>query len=680
MLKELIDNKLNLNKKTNYIVFFLILFLAKLLILGCFTSDYVTTYFIPFLKIFISGDLNPWQTAYKTSTTIEFPYHPLMLYLLSPFYFLAQFFDGNQFLFNILLKFPLMVFDYLLFYILIKFDKGKLKQISIFYLLNPIIIYAIYIHSQLDVIPMSLLCLCLYFTYIKKLTLSSLFLGFALATKAHVFLAALLIFIYIQKVFGLKSVIRFIAIALVTLLFFDFPYLGSSEFINMVWLNSKQNLLLDSHYLLNNNRYFFAIGGLFVVILHFINQRKVNFDLLTNYIGMLFTIILIFVKQYPAWYVWILPFLCLFIIKSKEIGLKYSFMAFFCCLYLIFFLFCITDSLSHVVYLGKPLNLYFDLPLFSNIIFTLLTTSLVGILYIFYKFGIKSNNVYKKISNIAIGVCGDSGSGKSLFLDNIKDIFTDRLLLIEGDGDHKWERNDKNWNEFTHLNPKANYLHKQANSIIKLKHNQYIKRVDYNHDTGKFSKEFNIEPRDFVAIAGLHTFYLPKLRQALDLKIFMAPQEELRQHWKISRDTKKRGYSKEKVLKQLNFRKKDSMEYIHPQKKYADLIIEYIPLATEEQADFKNLGLRLTFDANIDIEPFIDQISQNYTWNYSNDLKKQTVLFIEEPMIDFAELSIRNIPNCFEILGYNYTFKNGFVGTIQFFTLKMTSDRMISDN
>ncbi len=45
--------------------------------------------------------------------------------------------------------------------------------------------------------------------------------------------------------------------------------------------------------------------------------------------------------------------------------------------------------------------------------------------------------------------------------------------------------------------------------------------------------------------------------------------------WKIKRDIKKRGYTIKKVLENIELRKKDFNEYILPQKKNADIIINF---------------------------------------------------------------------------------------------------------
>ena len=60
-------------------------------------------------------------------------------------------------------------------------------------------------------------------------------------------------------------------------------------------------------------------------------------------------------------------------------------------------------------------------------------------------------------------------------------------------------------------------------------------------------KTKKVEPKDFIVIAGLHPFYLPKLRKNIDLKIYIDTDDKLRRHWKIIRDTKQRGYNLEKA-------------------------------------------------------------------------------------------------------------------------------------
>ena len=132
-------------------------------------------------------------------------------------------------------------------------------------------------------------------------------------------------------------------------------------------------------------------------------------------------------------------------------------------------------------------------------------------MYQFYRFGITSNYIYST-QNLAIGVGGDSASGKTTFLKLIYNILGEKILQLESDGEHKWERSDKNWSNLTHLNPKANFIHNLSRNVIKLKKNENIQMRSYNHKTGKFNQIETLTPKEFVFVSGLHPFYLSSLR------------------------------------------------------------------------------------------------------------------------------------------------------------------------
>ena len=175
-----------------------------------------------------------------------------------------------------------------------------------------------------------------------------------------------------------------------------------------------------------------------------------------------------------------------------------------------------------------------------------------------------------------IAIAGDSGSGKTTLLNELSELFDkDNYLKLETDRYHKWERGNDNYLQFTHLNPKANNLEKMSKDVYNLKIGSEIYSVDYDHDTGKFTQEEKIESKNNVILCGLHTLYNKVVNEIIDLKIFMDTDRELIKKWKIKRDVEERGYSVEKVLKQLETREKDYEEYIKNQKDNADIIINF---------------------------------------------------------------------------------------------------------
>ena len=140
----------------------------------------------------------------------------------------------------------------------------------------------------------------------------------------------------------------------------------------------------------------------------------------------------------------------------------------------------------------------------NGILFTGLSVSLIANLYAIYGLGVRSNRIYHKPSGILIGIGGDSGAGKSTLLHSLARMFKHSVTLLEGDGDHRWERGNQNYEIFTHLNPRANYLERQAENLYLLKKGEVILRPDYDHTTGNFTKPQPIQPAEYITQRSSH--------------------------------------------------------------------------------------------------------------------------------------------------------------------------------
>jgi uridine kinase len=204
-------------------------------------------------------------------------------------------------------------------------------------------------------------------------------------------------------------------------------------------------------------------------------------------------------------------------------------------------------------------------------------------------------------------IAGDSGSGKTTLANTLKKYFSNSFLL-ECDRYHKWERGDSNWEKYTHLNPEANLITKMNSDIFDLKIGKEIYHVDYDHSTGKFTDKQTVEPTDNIIVCGLHSLYTND-ENIYDLKIYIDTEEKLKNYWKIKRDTKERGYTLEKSLKQIESRRKDYYEYIYPQREKSDLIINfYYENLNKNNFEDKNISLRLLIKSNFDIKSIVEDL------------------------------------------------------------------------
>lgn len=224
-----------------------------------------------------------------------------------------------------------------------------------------------------------------------------------------------------------------------------------------------------------------------------------------------------------------------------------------------------------------------------------------------------NNNINYELRNIkynvilsscnVFAICGDSGSGKTTLGNVLKKFFSNSFML-ECDRYHKWERNDDNWKSYTHLNPESNFLSKMSQDVFDLKIGKSIYHVDYDHNTGKFTDTEIIDSSDNLIVCGLHSLYNDN-NHLYNLKIFVDTCDNLKLKWKIERDVNERGYTLEKVLKQIKDRQNDYLKYIYPQKDLSDLIVNFY-LNNEDK-----ICLKLHIKSSYNISNLVTEFNSN---------------------------------------------------------------------
>lgn len=672
---------------------FMAILAAKLIVAGLFSSDYQDKLFIPFTTYFINTLQNPWEHFYRDASGVSFPYQPLMLYIFSPFAWLIS--AGgiqNVFLVNLIFKLPLIVADYAIFYLMTLFLPGKLRYIILLYLLSPIVLYATYIHAQFDLIPTALLFASVYFVTRSRIGLAGALFGCALLTKIHVLAALPLIGIFLYRNKKYKEIAYFLSVAAGLFLAGIAPYVGSQGFISLVLQNPEQFLMFENFYVIGNYKIYVVIFGLVGIYGKFWLYKRINNDLFISYANIVFVALLLLVYPVPSWYIWITPYLYIFLVNLyRERWDNILIYILFSFLYLSFFLLFYHhpfQEIAEVKFLGTVIDtkLRLDSPALetmANINFTLLETFLIALGFLAYNYSVRSNRVYSSLSTApAIGIAGDSGVGKSSLLADIKSLLGEHNIVpLEGDGEHKWARGDQNWQKFTHLDPRANFLHQQMEYLRMLKVGVPIRRREYDHDSGNFTQERLIKPRDYIVISGLHAFYLPMTRKFIDIKIYLDTDDKLRQHWKILRDSRTRGYSAEKVIEQMKIRAIDREKYIIPQKELADLVLAYSTEKDFTPGDFNatpELRLAVELSANINLEDLYKELNLveglTYSYDYSQDLHHQQVSLsgtISGRQIE--KIAQKIIVNLNELLDEKAAWNDGMRGMTQLFVMIILS-------
>jgi uridine kinase len=627
----------------------ILVFASKLLLSGLFNSPFNESVFIPFFELFERFGHDAWSVE-----GVTYPYPPLLTYILFSFFKIASFFE-SIYLQNIIYHIPILIADFGIYFFLLKFLPNFKKKISIYYLLSPILIFSSYIYSQHDLIPTALIFIASFYVSKKDFSKGFLIYGLSVALKWHTIIVLPVFLLFtLQKGKKHHKLVKYTLFTLLPLLITLLPFASIDKAINLFKVN-ESSLIFESFIQIKDLKIYLFPFLYSLIIVWCLRFKRLNSELFLGLNAIIFLMFIIVVYPNPGWFLWSLPFMTYSFIKYNK--RKYELFSLYTLInitYLIFFIFLYKHPItknSTILILGDTFSVYLSDEKLSSLVFTLLVSLLSVATYLVYISSIRNSLLFKrKFNAFLIGIAGDSATGKTTLLKAINGIIGSNATTLEGDAEHKWERGHEKWNELTHLNPKANFLYQQLSHLLNLKKGLATTRSDYNHNTGKFDTSKKIRPKDFVLIAGLHPFYLKGARENIDLKIFLDVDEELRKNWKVVRDCKKRGYSEEKVLEQIQQREVDAQKYISPQKDHADLVISCSPQHQinnyQEKVELDHVNVKYLINNEINVDKLTHILQELgceiLEHEYEEDLTRQTLL------VNSTNLKLHQINSLFD--------------------------------
>lgn len=700
--------------------------LFKLLLMGLFSSDYQDLMFIPFVQCFLDGE-NPYQYYYDNQLLSSFPYPPVMLLIESIGGILVMLCrTAPVFVRNLVFKLPMLAMDLLGLYYLMRISRSRRKYILVLYFMSPIMLYAAYMHGQTDIIPTVFLIGAIYYltqtgVFVNQPSADDdnraadsggigrgqrynsdgrikgnewkymILITLSLASKFHIVAVLPLFFLYIYKKKGCTKAIVMTVIPVLLTAVIVLPFWGSG-FTNMVLFNKEQSAIDNVYIEYGSAHLLLSVLVLLLIYFQAFHINQMNRDLLISMAGLLFSVFLAFVPAMPGWFIWVVPFFMLYLAGLTENrGKMVMVYGIFNMLYLVYYVSFHMTQFTDLSFLGRDLNglKYMDESM-KNIVFTLMVGVFLILVISMYLYGVNSNSFYRRRSRpFTIGIAGDSGAGKSRLLVMLGELLSeDHILNIEGDGDHRWERGDANWKEMTHLNPRANYLYRQAEDLRVLRGNNAVKRADYDHNTGTFTAKRKLSPKPYIVMCGLHSLYLPQMRQVLDMKIYLDTDEALRCYWKLGRDQGDRGHGREEVMAQIEKRRADAEKYIYPQKQYADLVIRYFDTGLTEDgsridgAGEASLGVEFLMDVRINAEPTLALLQERGVHGRLSydDLQHQSIVFAGEDLnVDrrvWEEVAHAAIVQIEDLAGNHIVWEDGVNGAVQLMLMTVIGEIM----
>ena len=179
-----------------------------------------------------------------------------------------------------------------------------------------------------------------------------------------------------------------------------------------------------------------------------------------------------------------------------------------------------------------------------------------------------------------IGIAGGTGSGKTTVVKRIAKALPPHCAAVVP--------LDSYYNDTTELTPEEraaiNFDHPDAfdwklltEHIKRLKNGEAIEQPTYSYIESNRQKEtIHVEPKPVIIIEGIMALHYKKLRDMMDLKIFVDTDDDVRLIRNIRRDVVERGRTVDMVLDRYEKVLKPMHEqFIEPTNKFADLIIHW---------------------------------------------------------------------------------------------------------
>jgi phosphoribulokinase len=177
---------------------------------------------------------------------------------------------------------------------------------------------------------------------------------------------------------------------------------------------------------------------------------------------------------------------------------------------------------------------------------------------------------------IILGVVGDSAAGKTTITRGlVRGLGEDAVTHVCTDDYHKYDRAQRAELGITPLHPDCNYVDIMEQHLRLLGRGEPILKPVYGHSDGKFGPPKYVKPQHFTVVEGLLGYHTEDMRNVCDVRVYLAPPEELRRRWKVNRDCSRRGYTTDQVLAELDSRQTDAEAYVQPQRAFADIVVAF---------------------------------------------------------------------------------------------------------
>jgi uridine kinase len=187
------------------------------------------------------------------------------------------------------------------------------------------------------------------------------------------------------------------------------------------------------------------------------------------------------------------------------------------------------------------------------------------------KMGITMNNI------TMVGIAGGTGSGKTTFAQAVAEQLEDKATLIAHDNYYR-AHDDLIYDQRVVLNydhPDAYETSLLIKHLIDLKQGKSVEIPTYDFALhNRAARTITIHPSPVIIVEGILILADERLRDLLDIKVFVDVEADVRILRRLARDVDERGRSVQSVIDQYFATVKPMHEaFVEPSKRFADFIV-----------------------------------------------------------------------------------------------------------
>lgn len=190
------------------------------------------------------------------------------------------------------------------------------------------------------------------------------------------------------------------------------------------------------------------------------------------------------------------------------------------------------------------------------------------------------NKTDQPCKGILIGIAGASGSGKTLVARTLFEALGSEQVVTLGEDSYYKELSHFSFEERAKFNfdhPDAFDHELLADHLQRLLNGQTIEHPIYDYSTHTRKKETrSVGPHQIIILEGILVLTVPRLRELMDIKIYIDTPPDVCFIRRLQRDINERGRNVDDVIHQYQETVRPMhLQFIEPSKRYADIIIPH---------------------------------------------------------------------------------------------------------